>query len=334
MTDVGLGQLITSTGRRRSKVAKDACRDNLPIFDHMEKAGGVLRVPGGRTVVCPALSDNNDSVNWVGASGSVAITDQRVVDGSEFPWYYMLGAVSFSLSEQYMNSGPEQYIPIIASKFKVLGNTQMNKFHEGLLSAGTGVGGLQMAGLASHVSTTPTTGTVGGISRSSSDAAWFRNYKFDTAYDWTDGAVDSANVTRAFDKCIDATTMNSMPTQQLIMAGQTHWAAFNASVRGHQFITAGSDSAKTGFNKQWYRGIPVYLSGGLNYSGFTTQTATRTYFLNVEEGGFNIVFHNKAEFDMLEPVNASDQAAISRLMFTMATCTIGAYAARCAVLFD
>ena len=77
----------------------------------------------------------------------------------------------------------------------------------------------------------------------------------------------------------------------------------------------------------------MYLSGGLNYSGFTTQTVTRTYLLNVEEGGFNIIFHNKAEFDMLEPVNASDQAGVSRLMFTMATCTIGAKAKSCWVGF-
>lgn len=334
MPDVGLGQLISTTGRRRSKVAKDACRDNLPVTKHMEEHGGYRRVSGGRSVVEEALSAQNSTVAWVGPAGSVALSDQNVVDASEFNWYYMLGSVTFSLSEQYQNSGPEQYIPLISSKFKVLESTQRNKFHEGVLSAGTASGGLQMAGLASHVSTTPTTGTVGGINRATTGAEWFRNQKFDTAADWSDGAVDSGNVTRFLDKGMDATTMNSMPQVQIGLMGQTHWSALLSSTRALQMLTSEKDSAKVGHNKIWYRGVPMYLSGGINYSGFTTQTVTRTYLLNVEQGGFNVVFHNKAEFEMLEPINSQDQAVISRLMFTMATCTIGGLAKHCWVGFD
>lgn len=334
MADVGLGQLVTATGRRRSKVAKDAVRDNLPVFKHMEEAGGVKRVSGGRTVVSEALSALNSTVNWVGAGGQAPLTEQNVLDASEFSWFYMLGAVVFTLAEQYQNDGPEQYIPLISSKFKVLESTQRNKFHEGLLSAGTSVGGLQMAGLASHVSTTPTTGTVGTIDRSSSDAVWFRNQKFDSANDWSDGAVDAGNVTRFFDKGMNATTIDSMPQVQLGLLGTTHFEFLSQSTRALQFITAEKDSARVGHNKIWYRGVPMYLSGGINYSGYTTQTATRSYLLNVEDGGFNVVFHKKAEFDMLSPVDSSDQALVSRLMFTMATCTIGAFAKQCWVGFD
>lgn len=334
MADVGLGQLVTATGRRRSKVAKDAVRDNLPIVSHMESAGGVKRVSGGRTVVTEALSAQNSTVNWVGQAGQAPLTEQNVLDAAEFNWFYMLGAVVFTLAEQYQNDGPEQYIPLISSKFKVLESTQRNKFHEGVLSAGTAVGGLQMAGLASHVSTTPTTGTVGTIDRSSSDAVWFRNQKFDTAADWSDGAVDAGNVTRFLDKGMNAVTIDSMPQVQVGFLGQTHFEFLSQSTRALQYITTEKDSAKVGHNKIWYRGVPMYLSGGINYSGFSAQTATRSYLLNVEDGGFNIVFHKKAEFDMLAPVNSSDQAVVSRLMFTMCTCTIGAFAKQCWVGFD
>lgn len=334
MADVGLGQLVTATGRRRSRVAKVANVDNLPVTKRMEEMGGVRRVSGGRTIVEEALSAQNSTVNWVSAAGQSPLTEQNVLDAAEFPWYYMLGAVVFTLAEQYQNSGAEQYIPLIKSKFKVLESTQKNKFHEGVLSAGTSVGGLQMAGLASHVSTTPTTGTVGGIPRTSSDSAWFRNSKFDTSADWLDGAVDAGNVTRFLDQGIDGTAENSMPQVQIGMLGSTHWGFFLQATRALQQIVSDSDKARVGHNKVWYRGIPCYLSGGINYSGFSAQTATRSYLLNVEEGGFNIVFHNKAEFDMLEPVNSSDQAVVSRLMFTMATCTIGAFAKKCWVGFD
>ena len=332
--DVGLGQLVTATGRRRGKVAKDAVRDNLPVTKRMEEYGGYRRVAGGRSIVEPALSAQNSTVGWVGPTGVAPLTDQNVVDGSEFQWFYMLGSVVFSLSEQYMNSGPEQYIPIIPSKFKVLESTFRNIFHAGVLSNGAGSGGLQMAGLASHVSTTPTSGTVGTILRSSADAAWFRNQAFNTASDWSDGAVDSGNVTRFLDYGLDGTSVNSEPMVQIGLLGDTHWKALASATRAYQQIVSDSLKAKIGHNYIVYRGVPMYLSGGLNYSGQTVQTATRTYLLNLEEGGFNVVFHNKAEFDMLEPVNASDQATVSRLMFTMVTCTIGANAKKCWVGFD
>lgn len=334
MADVGLGQLVTATGRRRTKVAKVANVDNLPVTKHMEEMGGIIRVPGGRTYVTEALSAQNSTVNWVSAAGQAPLTEQNVLDSAEFPWYYMLGAVVFTLAEQYQNSGAEQYIPLIKSKFKVLESTQKNKFHEGALSAGTAVGGLQMAGLASHVSTTPTSGTVGGINRASSDAAWFRNSKFDTSSDWSDGSVDAGNVTRFLDQGIDGVALSSTPVQQVGLLGATHWGFFLQATRALQQIVHDSDKAKVGHNRVWYRGIPLYLSGGLNYSGFSAQTATRSYLLNVEEGGFNIIFHEKAEFEMLEPVNSSDQAAVSRLMFTMCTAAIGAYAKQCWVGFD
>ena len=334
MSDVGLGELVTSTGRRRNKPAKEANRDNLPVTKHMEEAGGYRRVGSGRTVVEPALSGLNTTVGWVGANGTVALTNQNVIDGSEFGWFYLLGAVTFSRSEQLQNRGIDAYVPIVSSKFKTLESSQQNIFHAAVLSNGTGSGGLQMAGLASHVSTTPTTGTVGGIDRSATAAAWFRNSKFDTGSDWSDGAVDSGNVTRAFDKVIDATLMDNMPVADIVLAGQTHWEALASALRATVQIVHEKDSARAGHNKIWYRGIPVYLSGGLNYSGQSAQTATRSYFLNVQEGGFNVVFMEGAEFDMMEPVPAADQAAVSRLMFTMVTCTIGAYAKQCSVLFD
>src|SRR5690606_3720095 len=142
---------------------------------------------------------------------------------------------------------------------------------------GTGVGGLQMAGLASHVSKTPSTGIVGGVPRSDADAAWFRNLAFDTNADWSDGSVDAGNVTRFLDQGLDATTEGGVPQVQIGLLGDTHWKALTSSTRALQMITHEKDSARIGHNKIWYRGVPMYLSGGLNYSGFTTQAADTTY---------------------------------------------------------
>jgi len=326
MADVGLGQVITATGRHRSRKLKDAVTDASPLMIALKEAGGIRRISGGRTVVEEAKTGQNSSVSWVGEQGVVPLTDNKVIDAAEFDWKYQLGSVVWTLAERYKNSGDDRYIDIIAAKFEVLEDSMMNQFHEGMLSAGTGSGGLQLNGIASLVSTTPTTGTVGGIDRSSANAAWYRNQKFDTAADWADGAVDAGNVKRFLDKGINATMRNSRTDGQIIFMGQTHYEAFSQASQAIQVINDNSGTAKIGFQKMEYRGIPIYFGAGINYSGLASMTATRTYILTVKPGGVNLVFHNKAEFDMLEPVQSQDQAAIARLMFTMAAMTLGGLA--------
>lgn len=336
MPDVGLGQLITTTGRYRSKKLKDAVRDNMPVYEAMDKNGGISRAPGGRTVVQEAKSGQNSTVDWVGESGSVPLTDIKVLDASEFNWFYQLGAVTFTKAEQLRNSGGGdlRFIDVIGGKFEVLEDSCMNEFHAAMLSNGTGSGGLQMAGLAALVSTTPSTGTVGGINRATANAAWFRNLAFNTATDWTDGIVDASNVKRFFDKGLNATTRQSKSGVQLGIVGQTHFEFLTQAIQAIQVINDKTSDGEAGFQRLIYRGVPMYFGNGLNYSGQTAMTLTRSYLLNVKPGGVNLVFHKDAEFDLLEEVSSADQAAISRLMFTMATMTIGGLAAQNWVGFD
>lgn len=337
MADVGLGQLATTTGRYRSRKMKDAVSDNHPLPQAMDEEGGIRRIPGGRTVVDEGMTAQNSTVAWVGESGNVSLRDSKVIDASEFDWKYLLGAVSWTLAERYKNSGGSdtKIIDVVSGKFDVLEKTMMNAFNEGTLSSGTGTGGLQLNGLASLISTTPNSGTVGGIDRSNANAAWFRNQKFDTSADWTEGAVDSGNIKRFLDKGLNATTRDSKIQVDLGLLGQTHFEYLTNAVGAQQQVVNVSGTAKVGFDRIIYRGVPMYFGGGVNYSNYVaTVNNTRTYLLNVKPGGVNLVYHEKAEFDMLQPVNSSDQAAISRLMFTMAAMTVGALAKLNWVGFD
>lgn len=334
MTDVGLGQALTATGRRRSKVAKDAVTDNMPVMYACKQAGGIIRVGSGRSYVQEALADQNDTTAWVGERGTVSMAENNVLDAAEYTWRYILSAVVVSKGEELQNRTPDRYIPLISSKFRAAEATQKNLAHEGVLSSGTGTSGLQVPGLGALCPTDPTTGTWGGIDHSSANAAWHRNQTFNSSSSWADGTVDSGNVTRFLDYGIDAVTVNSSPEAQICLLGSTHWKALTSSTRALQFITAGSTTAKHGHNKIVYRGIDCFLSGGLNYSGYSQQGATTTFILNVEPGGFNIVYMEGAEYDMLPPVDSNDQALMTRLIFTMMLCSMGPHAKKCWRGFD
>lgn len=328
MSDVGLGQLVTTTGRYRSRKLRDAVTDNHPLLALMKERGGIRRIDGGRTIVEEAKSGQNSTVEWVGDTGQVSLSDSKVLDAAEFDWKFQMGSVSWTLAERLKNSGGSstKYIDVVAGKFEVLEDSMMNEFHEGALSNGTGTGGLQLNGIASLVSTTPTSGTVGGIDRSQSAAAWYRNQKWDTANDWTDGAVDAGNAKRFLDKGINATTRGGKSLIDGFLAGTTHFEYITQAIQAIQVIQNENDVGKAGFQKLMYRGIPIYLGGGINFSGASALTATRTYGLCLKPGGVNLVYHEKGEFEMLEEIQAEDQAALSRLMFTMAAMTVGGLA--------
>jgi hypothetical protein len=331
MADVGLGQLVTTTGRARSRKLRDAVTDNHPILVAMKENGGIRRLDGGRTVVEEAKSGQNTTVKWVGEGGAVPITDQKVLDAAEFEWKYMLGSVVYTLAERYKNSGGSdtKIIDLVAGKFEVLEDSMTNQLHGGLLANGTGSGGLELAGLAALVASNPTTGTVGGIDRSNANAVWFRNTAATSTTAVAANPNTAATILQFLDYFMDATNKGGRVQQQVGLLGSTHWRLANQAIQSRQVIQNVNSDGKAGFDRLFYRGVPLYLSGGVNYSGATAQTATVTYLLNTKRGGVNLVYHEKAEFDMLEPIQSEDQAAISRLMFTMVTMTIGAHAKLC-----
>ncbi len=336
MGEVGLGQLVTTTGRARSRKLKQAVRDDFPILDAMEKHGGVRRIDGGRTVVEEARAGQNSTVKWIGENGTVSLADQTVIDGAEFDWSYLMGSVVFTLAEKYKNSGGSdtKLIDLVGGKYETLEDSMKNDFHEGILSDGTGSGGLQMEGIASLISTTPTSGTVGGIDRSDADAAWFRNTAATSTTAVGVNAVDASNILDFLDYFMDLTYAGGKVQQQCGLLGSTHWKKACQALKSLQSIVNVSDTGKAGYNRIMYRGVPLYLSGGINYSGNTAQTPTRSYLFYCKPGGLNLVFHEKAEFDMLEPVASADGPVVSRLMFTMACMTIGAKAKLNCVGYD
>lgn len=334
MADVGLGERITLYGRNRTKRLRNAVQDSIPVMKVLSDVSGIERAAGGRTVLDETLSGQNSTPSWVGEAGQVSLQNYRVADSPEYNWAYLLGSVGLTLAERYMNEGPGRMIEVYGAKQQALESSMKNIFAAGLLSSGTGAGGLQIDGLAALLSTTPTSGTVGGIDRSSSNAAWFRNQKFDSANDWSLGSVDAGNVKKFFDKLINLTSIDGVPSLHALFAGQTHFEYATDALGAMQVLQNVDGTGKAGFQKLRYRGVDIYYGGGINYSGQSQLTATRTYGICGDKGGFNVVYHKNAEFDMLPQVDASDQAAFSRLMFVMATTRLGGYAQRNIVGFD
>lgn len=327
-----LGQDATATGRARSKVLKDAVLDNHPLLAAMKEAKGIKYKSGGRDIVEEAKMAQNPTVGFVGQAGTVAITDADIMDAANFDWKYMLGSVSWTVAEQLMNRGEFEYINLIGAKYEVLEDSLMNLLHAAALGDGTTAHYIN--GLANLVSTTPTSGTVGGLDRSVAGNAWIRNQAATTTTAVGSATADASNIKRVLDYAIDACLKNSTVQHQVGFLGGTHWGYLNQAIQSHQVINDKNDTGAIGFDKLVYRGVKFYNGAGVSFSGLTQATATRSYLLNVKPGGVNLVYMRGAEFDLLEQVASADQAAVSRLMFTMLQMIIGGLAKLNFVVYD
>jgi hypothetical protein len=329
MAEPGLSEIVTTTGRLRSKVLKDNVKDSDPILVAMKKYGGMRYVDGGRTIVEEMSYAQNPSVKWYEGGEEFNMSSTPVLTAAEYNWKQLGGQFVITGKEKRQNSGKEAYIPLVASKMKVLEDTMQNQLHAGLLSDGSGSGGKQIAGAALLISKTPASTTVGGINRGSADGDFFQNFAFDTSSDWALGAITSSNVKLGYDKCINGTTRGSdKPT--VAVAGQDHFEALMAAMQSIQRLED-PDLAEAGFENIVYRGVPVVFGGGISFSGLTLVQSDLTYFFNTKY--YKLVTHKQADFEFLEDIQSINQDLIARLMIWMGAVTLSNGKAQ-AVIFD
>ena len=329
MAEPGLSEIVTTTGRLRSKVLKDNVKDSDPILVAMKKYGGMRSADGGRTIIEEMSYAQNPTVGWYDGGEEFDLSSAPVLTSAETNWKQLGGSFVITGKEKRQNSGKEAYIPLVASRMKVLEDTMMNQLHSGLLSTGTGFGGKEIAGAALLVSKTPETTTVGGIDRSTADGAFYRNFAFDTATDWALGAITSSNVKLGYDKCINATT-RGMDKPTVGVAGQDHWEALMSALQSIQRLED-PDLAEAGFENIVYRGVPIVFGGGISFSGLTLVQDDLTYFFNTKY--YKLVTHKQADFEFLEEIQSINQDLIARLMIWMGAVTMSNGKAQ-AVIFD
>ena len=334
-TTVGVGLLATTTGRARTKKLRNDMENNDVVMKNFKKHGAFRKIPGGRSILYEMAYAQNPTPTWVGEAGQVSLQATNELDAAEYLWKYQLGSVTFTIAEQRMNSGGDniKFIDLVGGKYMVLESSMRNDFQTGLLSNGSGVGGLQIGGLALLLSKTPETGEVGGINRADADAEFYRNFAFDTATDWSLGAVSVANVKQAYDRCIN-NTIRGTDRVKFGIAGNTHYEALSQVGQTIQ-RTMKSDEATIGYDSDSivYRGIPFYYGGGISFNGADLVQDDLTYFVNPSEKGLEIVFQEDSFFDLLEEKQSMDQAVMTQLIFNM--CSMGGNFLRgSAVLFD
>jgi hypothetical protein len=269
MASPNLSEIVTTTLRNRSKKLNDNMTRNNVILSKMSEKNRIDPFSGGRTIVQELSYANNTTYRRYSGYEVLNIQPSDVFSAAEYPIRQAAVAISISGLEMLQNTGENAIINLLKSRIENAEATAENGMSYDMFSDGSISG--QMLGLQALISTSPTSGTIGGIDR----ASWtfWQNQKYSAVSDGG-AAITSANIQR-YMNTLAMRLIRGVDGPDMILADNTAYQTYLESLTAIQRITKAGD-AVGGFTSLAYnsvgREIPVYLAGG--FQGTTTDGNT------------------------------------------------------------
>lgn len=273
---VNIGQVVTTTLRKRMPDIIDNMSDNVPFYNRVRSRNN-MKVGGGRDIVMPLDYAENSSFQWYSGYEQVSIGINDIIDAAVYDWKQASVSVSFSGLELLRNSGREALIKVTSAKINNARRTFANQMGAGVHAAGTGSGGKEIGGLGLLVPTV-NTNTVGGIDANT--YTWWQN----NVTDFTtvnSGATTTSNIQTPMRSMYSALTRNN-DKPDLILMSSTYYNTFWGSLTAIQQITR-TDEGRAGFSSLKFVNADVVNEGGVGGNMSESAVANATMFmLNTE----------------------------------------------------
>lgn len=276
-TFANLSDIVTTTIQSRSGTLADSVTKNNALLSKLKGRGNVKTISGGNVIMQELMYNDASTLNAGSYSGYdvIDITPNSPISAAQFDLKQYAAAVSISGFEMLQNSGKEQIIDMLEGRINIAEGQLMNQISAGIYSDGTGNGGKDITGLQAAISTTPSSGTYGGISRA--NWTFWRNAAFSGV---TDGgaAVSNTNI-QSYMNRLAVQLVRGTDRPDMIVADNNYYRFFLESLQAIQRVTS-EDSAAAGFTSIKYLGAglncDVFLDGGIGGS----IPSNRMYFLN------------------------------------------------------
>lgn len=276
-TFANLSDIVTTTIQNRSAILADSVTKNNALLMKLKGRNNVKTISGGNVIMQELMYNDASTQNAGSYSGYdvIDITPNSPISAAQFDLKQYAAAVSISGFEMLQNSGKEQIIDMLEGRINIAEGQLMNQISTGIYSDGTGNGGKDITGLQAAISTTPSSGTYGGIPRA--NWTFWRNAAFSGV---TDGgaAVSSTNI-QSYMNRLAVQLVRGTDRPDMIVADNNYYRFFLESLQAIQRVTS-EDSAAAGFTSIKYLGAglncDVFLDGGIGGA----IPSNRMYFLN------------------------------------------------------
>jgi hypothetical protein len=271
MPSINLGNIITTTLRNCTSKLRDKGTNNNALLTYLNTKERINPAAGSQ--ISQKLSYPNKEISRY--------------DTAIFDFKQAAVGVSISgLEDVLQNHGKERVLDLLESRIEVAEETMKNLISTGIYSNGTAYGGMQIGGLQFLVSTTPTTGVVGGFDRANAENAFWRNQLTSFA---TMGLVPGSDTIQAAMNNLYLQTIRETDQVDLIIADKLFYRYLMDSMQSIQrIIDSNNDIGRLGFQSLKYMKADVVLDEGLyaatdnagdNYSNVPTSPM---YFLNTK----------------------------------------------------
>src|SRR6185312_9666122 len=217
-------EIVTTTLRNRTGKLADNVSKNNALLHRLQRKGNVKPVSGGRTIVQELEYAENGTFMYYSGYEALNISPSDVFTGAEYNYAQAAVAVSMSGLEMIQNNGKEAIIDLLESRIKNAEKTLENNIALGIYSDGTAFGGRQIGGLQLLVSTTPSSGIVGGIDPSTSQGAFWRNVAFSAVTNG--GAPVSASNIQSYMNRVALQLVRGKDAADLIVADNNYFRAY------------------------------------------------------------------------------------------------------------
>ncbi len=273
MSNPNYDDVFTTTIESRARNLRDNITKNIAILFEFERRGRIRPVSGGSKIL--EEMDFTDNGTYKRYSGSEALGTgiSQVLTASEWAWKQIAITVEINgLEGDVQNAGPEAFIDLLSGRVTNAERTMRNGIAGDMYSDGTADSGKQIGGLQLLVADDPTTGTVGGINRATTNK--WRNYTKTEGGGGATKAITTSNIEALMTEVyVDVSRNNDHP--RLIFTDSRLYSAYLNSVQSKQRFTDPA-LANLGFENVRFINATVIFDGGLGGSCPTDHM----YFIN------------------------------------------------------
>ena len=271
--------ILTTTIESRSKDLANNWENNNALLRIVKAKDNVKPISGGSLILQEIGYTDASTINANSYSGYevLSIAPNSPISSAQFSIKQYAASVSMSGLEMLQNSGKEAFLDLMEGRMQISEGQLMNRLDYDLYQDGTGNASKNLTGLALAVPDDPTTGTYGGISRTSYNF-WRSQYYRGV----TDGgaAVSAANI-QAYMTTLALRCVRGNDKPDLWIADATYFGFYVNSLQGIQRIASdnGSGKAGAGFGPElaFYGGgmaAKVVMGGGISGAVSPTQTTS------------------------------------------------------------
>lgn len=306
-----VSDLAATTIEKRSKGIADNVTAHNAVLTQMQMAGNIMEVDGGTLLQENFSFAENANAGSYSGMDTLGTSASDVLSAAQFQWAQYYAGVTISGREARITSGAANLIDLVAERVTVAENSLMNLINRHLYLDGTGNNGKNLTGLAAAIPLANTTGTYGGVDRSTAIGTFWRNQKFQATVDGS-GVATAATLIPYWNTFIIPLSRGT-DRPNLIVAGQSLYAMFQSATQPLQ-RTMKADSFSVGFNALDFQGIPVVFETVA--AGLATSTA---YFLNTKY--LKLKTHKDANFSAADDKASVNQDATVKSILWMGNVT-------------